>query len=209
METKINNRTKEQGAETKKRLYASAEKLFNQYNYEDVSIDAITKAAGVTKGTFYVHFASKDELYISFFTDYVARIDADYQAFLDELPSDMTSYDIFFAMIEKIADVLVDTIGYDNMKTIYKLQLTRDVSTEAVKGYNRELYKIFSNILAQGVQRGEFKISLSLESLSRHLVMSIRGLTYEWCIRYPDLNLKEQILTHFRLLFYGIMNSIE
>jgi len=198
------NRRKKQGAETKKRLYESAEKLFNQYDYEDVSVEAIAEAAGVTKGTFYVHFNSKDELYVSIFIDYVSQIDMVYRAFLDDLPSDMLMSDVLLVLIEKIADVLTGTIGYDNMKTVYKLQLTRVVSTEAVKGYNREFYKMFSNVLDRGIQRGEFKTLLPLEILTKHFVMAIRGLTYECCIRYPDFDLKEQALAHFKLMLAGI-----
>ena len=208
MRVKKTNKKKEQGAETKQRLYESAEQLFSQYNYTDVSVEAITEAAGVTKGTFYVHFDSKDELYVSIFADYAARIDMDYKAFLDDLPSDMPTSDMLLALIEKIADVLIGTVGYGKMKTFYTLQLTKTVSTDAVNGYNRELYAMFSDLLNKGIQRGEFKISLPLEALARHFVMAIRGITYEWCIRYPDFELKEQALAHFKLLIEGIKPNL-
>jgi AcrR family transcriptional regulator len=199
------NRKKEQGAETKKRLYESAEKLFNQYSYNDVSIESIAAAASVTKGTFYVHFNSKDELYATLFSNYVSQIDMDYKKFIDDLPSDMPTSDVLLALIEKISDVLINTIGYDYLKTVYILMLTRSVNLDSIIGYNRTLYKIFHNILDLGIQRGEFKPSFPPEALTRHFVIAIRGLANEWCIRYPDYDLKEQALLHFRLLLNGIM----
>ncbi|MEA4972716.1 MAG: TetR/AcrR family transcriptional regulator [Candidatus Metalachnospira sp.] len=201
------NRKKEQGADTKKRLYESAEKLFQQYDYKDVNIEAITEAAGVTKGTFYVHFDSKDALYITLFSTYVERLDMNYKAFLDNLPADLSTADTILAFAGDIADLMVDKVGYDNLRTVYTLQLTSIVSTEAIKGYGRNLYKMFSDILDQGIQKGEFKTSLPLDILTKHFVMSIRGLTYEWCIRYPSFDLKEQVLTHFRLMLEGITNN--
>ncbi len=208
MKVKKPNKKKEQGAETKQRLYESAEQLFGKYNYTDVSVEAITEAAGVTKGTFYVHFDSKDELYVSIFADYATRIDTDYKSFLNDLPCDMPISDMILALIEKIADVLIGTVGYGKMKTFYTLQLTKTVSTENVNGYNRELYAMFRDLLDRGIQRGEFKTSLPLETLARHFVMAIRGLTYEWCIRYPDFELKEQALTHFQILLEGIKPDV-
>ena len=202
------NRKKEQGAETKKKLYESAEKLFNKYDFANVSVETIAKTAGVTKGTFYVHFDSKDALYISLFSDYVARLDLNYRTFLDSLPPDMPASDTLMAFVKEIIDLMVNRIGYNNLRTVYKLQLTNTVDMETVSGYGRELYKTFGDVLEHGIQREEFKTSLPLETLTRHCVMAIRGLTYEWCIRYPDFDLKEQTLTHFKILLDGIMTSV-
>ena len=81
MTVRKNNRAKEQGAETKKLLYECADQLFQQRNFADVSVEAITRMAGVTKGTFYVHFASKNALYVELFSAYAERMDAQYEAF--------------------------------------------------------------------------------------------------------------------------------
>lgn len=207
METKINNRTKEQGAETKKRLFECAENLFQQYDYKDVSVERITKAAGVTKGTFYVHFDSKDALYIALFSTYIESMDMDYTAFLDNLAPDLSAADTLMTYVGEIVDIMLDKVGYDNLRTIYKLQLTNALDMHTITGYGRKVYKLFNDILDLGIQRGEFKTSLPLEILTKHFVAEIRGLTYEWCIRYPDFNLKEQVQEHFRLLLYGITSK--
>lgn len=207
METKINNRTKEQGAETKKRLFECAEKLFQQYDYKDVSVERITKAAGVTKGTFYVHFDSKDALYIALFSTYIESLDMDYTAFLDNLAPDLSAADTLMTFVGVIIDIMLDKVGYDNLRTFYKLQLTNALDMNTITGYGRKVYKLFNDILDLGIQRGEFKTSLPLDILIKHFVVEIRGLTYEWCLRYPDFNLKEQVQEHFRLLIYGITSK--
>jgi AcrR family transcriptional regulator len=204
MRKKETSRRREQAAETKRKLYESAGNLFGQYDFEDVTVDAIVEAAGVSKGTFYVYFESKDALIASFLSDYVSSIDAEYRAHLDSFPAGAKASDILLSLIGKIADVLTDTIGYNRMRIVYKVQLTGAVNTENIKGYNRELYKMFTDVLRLGIDRGEFYTELPLDTLTKHFVMAIRGLSYEWCIRYPDFNLREQALAHFKILLAGI-----
>ena len=74
---------------------------------------------------------------------------------------------------------------------------------EVVKGYNRALYDHFSDVITRGLDQGEFRNTHTVETLTRHFVMAIRGLSYEWCIRYPDFDLKTQALEHFQLLLDG------
>ena len=95
-------------------------------------------------------------------------------------------------------------IGDNRLQTIYRLQLTNTTDTEVVMGYGRRLYVLFRKVLECGIRRGEFKTELSLEALTRHFVMAIRGLTYEWCIRYPDFDFKRETQVHFQLLLNGI-----
>ena len=198
------NRKKAQGAQTRRKIYESADWLFTRYGVHEVSVDAIVEAANVSKGTFYIHFKSKDALIASFVSDYTARLDLDYKVFVDSLPPDLSASAMLLAMVENIAAIITDTVGYDRMNILYRVQLTKDVNLEAINGYGRKLYQIFESILEQGMRKGEFRSSLPPDILSRHFVMALRGLCYEWCIRYPNFDLKEQALEHCRLLIQGI-----
>jgi len=55
--------TPEHKARTRAKIVESARVLFNRHGFEQVSIDDIMNHAGLTRGGFYNHFASKDELY--------------------------------------------------------------------------------------------------------------------------------------------------
>ncbi|MGZ5200350.1 MAG: TetR/AcrR family transcriptional regulator [Telluria sp.] len=55
--------TSEHKARTRARIVDSARRLFNRYGFEQVSIDRIMAEAGLTRGGFYSHFESKDDLY--------------------------------------------------------------------------------------------------------------------------------------------------
>ena len=49
--------------ETRARIVESARILFNRHGFEDVTIDRVMEVAGLTRGGFYNHFKSKEELY--------------------------------------------------------------------------------------------------------------------------------------------------
>ncbi len=204
MREKKPDKRKVQGAETRKKLYEIAEKMFMERNFSDVSVEDITDEAGITKGAFYVHFESKDALIALLIADYASRADTNYKAFVESLPDDMSSSSVLVALAEKITDILSNTLGYENIKKIYQMLLAGTMGTEAVKGYSRELYALFYSILEKGIRRGDLTSSLPPEALSRHFVMAIRGVSYEWCVRYPDFDLREQAVEHIRLLIEGI-----
>jgi AcrR family transcriptional regulator len=207
MKNEETGRKKQKGEKTKRKLFNTAVRLFNQYDFGEVTVDRIVEAAGVAKGTFYIYFESKDALIAAFLLDYVNRVDTDYRATLDSFPSDTNASQILLSLISKIADTLTGTIGCQSMRTVYKLQLADTMDMSAVKGYDRELYGMFADLLERGIERGEFSPILPLNELTRHFVMAIRGLSYEWCIRYPDFDLKAQALSHFQILLDGIKSN--
>ncbi len=55
--------TPEHKARTRAKIIESARVMFNRHGFEQVSIDETMKEAGLTRGGFYNHFSSKDELY--------------------------------------------------------------------------------------------------------------------------------------------------
>jgi TetR/AcrR family transcriptional repressor of nem operon len=55
--------TSEHKTRTRDKIVESARKLFNRHGFEQVSIDRVMAEAGLTRGGFYNHFNSKDQLY--------------------------------------------------------------------------------------------------------------------------------------------------
>ena len=200
-------RRKIKGAATKNTIFETAGELFTLHGFNDVSVDDIVRAAGVSKGTFYVHFESKDALIASFIEDYVKKVDFGYRAHLESLPPELSTAQVLLSLIGKIADTLVHDIGIQHMRTVYKLQLTGDDGIEVVKGYGRALYQIFGEILNRGIISGEFRGDIEPEEMTRHFVMAIRGISYEWCIRYPEFDFKARALAHFSLLLAAVRKN--
>jgi AcrR family transcriptional regulator len=62
------------GVETRQRLLDAAEQVFAEIGYVDASIVKITEAAGVGQGTFYLYFASKQEIFDELVRDLNRRV---------------------------------------------------------------------------------------------------------------------------------------
>ncbi len=200
---KLNKRQK-QAAETKMKIYEAAKELFLEKDVDDVSVDSIVKKAGVSKGSFYVHYESKAALVYVLIKDYVGEIDMDYKTYLKSISQDRSTLDIITLLTEKIVDILANKIGHDNMKWLYKSHFLSSISSEPTMSYNRELYKMFDEILSEGIRKGEIRSDIPSTILASHLILAIRGITFEWCIRYPDYNLREECIKHMDILLRGI-----
>ena len=200
---KLNKRQK-QAAETKMKIYEAAKELFLEKDVDDVSVDSIVKKAGVSKGSFYVHYESKAALVYVLIKDYVGEIDMDYKTYLKSISQDRSTLDIITLLTEKIADILANKIGHDNMKWLYRSHFLSSISSEPTMSYNRELYKMFDEILSEGIRKGEIRSDIPSTILASHLILAIRGITFEWCIRYPDYNLREECIKHMDILLRGI-----
>lgn len=196
---------KDKALTTKNKLIDIAESLFTKHGYDNVSVDRIVETAGLAKGTFYVHFKSKDELFISLISEYVEAVDLDYQEFIESFAADVPVSEILLALVERISTVIKDYVGVERMKALYKAQLTAIYSTGTAASDQRLLYFTIKGLLARGIEKGEFATNLALDELANHMVLSMRGLAYEWCIRYPDFDLKAQANQHFRLFLTGIL----
>src|ERR1700736_6890600 len=57
------NRNVARGEATRGQLLAIATRMFAERGYEDTSIEAVLREAGVSRGSLYRHFASKEALF--------------------------------------------------------------------------------------------------------------------------------------------------
>lgn len=200
---KLTNR-KKKSLETKDRIYETAYQLFKKYGFDNVSVDSIVEASGVSKGTFYVHFNSKSSLIHALSIDVVNTVDSDYKNFVESLLPSTSSPDILILFAEKISTTIIDVVGYDLMKSTYEAQITRKIDVNESLKYSRDLYQTFNKIISIGIEQGEFKSTSPVDVITKQCIVAIRGLTYEWCIRYPEFDLKSEVRDHFNLLLEGI-----
>ncbi|HVX78862.1 MAG TPA: TetR/AcrR family transcriptional regulator [Bradyrhizobium sp.] len=66
-------RTRPTRDDTREKLFEAAARVFEEQGIGHASIEAITVAAGFSRGAFYSNFKSKDELIIAMLEDHVAR----------------------------------------------------------------------------------------------------------------------------------------
>ena len=184
---------------TMRKLFDSAAVLFSKYEFDDVTVDAIVESAGVAKGTFYLYFKSKDALIAAFLLDYVSRLDAEYKRHLDSQPRGASASDLLLSLTEKIADMVTGQSATTD-EDRYKVMLAHDVNMDTITGYNRFLYEISADVI-RGVKR---RATVLARLMIGKTLCDGHSRIYEWCIRYPDFDLKEHALTHVRIMLNGI-----
>ncbi len=64
----------ERAADTREALIAAARPLFAEHGFADVALEAVVRAAGVTRGALYHHFADKTELFAAVFERVEAEV---------------------------------------------------------------------------------------------------------------------------------------
>lgn len=92
----------------RQQLLEAAEARFRRFGFRHSSVEAITRAAGTGKGSLYLHYRSKEELYL----DVVARA---VDNFVDEATSRMRSSDIAPARLSTLVQAAIDHYGQDDL----------------------------------------------------------------------------------------------
>ena len=138
----------ERAADTREALIAAARPLFAAHGFTGVALETIVRAAGVTRGALYHHFADKTELFAAVFE----RIDGEVAARMGEAIADAGQTDPLEVMrsgvglwLDACADpeiqriVLVDApavLGWERWTEIgngYNIDLVRDLLTAAIE----------------------------------------------------------------------------
>jgi TetR/AcrR family transcriptional regulator, cholesterol catabolism regulator len=120
--------------------------VFARTRYELASLDDIAAEAGVTKGTIYYHFDSKESLYTAVLTSYLA----DATARLQEIAaSDLPPR----AMIERVICHLVDDT-LDRSKGFIQYQLIVDAGP-ALQHSVREAQRAYEQTLTGIIERAQ------------------------------------------------------
>jgi AcrR family transcriptional regulator len=88
-----------QALESKNKIFNSAIELFNEFGFENVTIDNICKRAGVSIGLFYNYFDSKDQIIVEVFN----TMDLDYERAYKEIPEDFDVLTKLLLMVNCIA----------------------------------------------------------------------------------------------------------
>ncbi len=143
--------------ETRDKIIKSASKLFAKRGFFKTTVDDIAQATGVAKGTVYLYFKNKQELY-------TATIDAHFNYALDKIAEIETKN---ISATEKINEIATDFVDYvSNLKTSYMPfnvenvnQIGRTIRTmhSIVMPKVIKMNEVISRVVEQGIKNGEFR----------------------------------------------------
>lgn len=137
-------------------LLAAALDLFVSRGYAATRLEDVARSAGVSKGTLYLYFANKEELFKAVVRESIVQPIG--EAETDFAGGEGHSADLLRTLLMR----WWDKVGATRASGITKLMIAEAANfPELMQFYNEEVIArgnaLISNILARGVARGEFR----------------------------------------------------
>ena len=183
--------------ETKERIFRAARHILQKKGYEELSIKNICEEAGVSNGSFYHHFKTKDDL-LSYYIEDQPSINPD----LLDLPRDSreakeTIIYVYLNYVHYCQELGVEFMA--NYYTPKNQSLNPLIRTERP-------YPIVTvhNYLDKYIQAGIVSPRLSLEDITTDIRMIVIGNVFEWCLKTGDADFEGNMKRSLQVYLDGI-----
>jgi AcrR family transcriptional regulator len=190
---------KEQARVTRAKLYDAAMNLFNKRGYERVTVDEICARAGVSKGAFYAHFKSKDQVCLEIFM----QADGYYEEVFPLLEKEKTYRDKVSAFA-RAALANIEKTGVMVMRISYYGQIAPGKKKAAIASRDRSLYKLTERLVREGQEQGEVRTDIPSGMIAENIIHAIRGMVYDWCQQNGKFDLQEYGQVLMQMFFDGL-----
>lgn len=183
--------------ETRSRIFKAAKNILQKKGYEQLSIKNICEEAGVSNGSFYHHFKTKDDL-LSYYIEEQPSINPDVldlPASADEAKETIILVYLNYARYAK-------ELGVDFIASYYTpknqalnpiLRTERPYPIVTVETY-----------LKRAIRAGVIEPKLPLENILTDIRMLIIGNVFEWCLHNGETDFEGNI----RRSFSQYLNSV-
>jgi len=141
------NKQQEKSQQTRQELEASAIRLFGRKGYLETSVAEITSEAGYSKGSFYRHWQSKDELFLQIIENKLKSYRAERDQHLDEIHSLDEAMNSIWDFLESI----IDDADWSRIFLEFTMHVTRNEGLRDT--LNQQPYRLSNNLFASLVQK--------------------------------------------------------
>lgn len=162
--------------ETKEKIFRAAKEILQKEGYENLSIKNICESAGVSNGSFYHHFKTKDDL-LSYYIEDQPSINPDLLAIpRDADEAKATIVQVYLNYVNYCKELGVEFIaGYYN---------PRNQALNPTSRTERS-YPIVTvqNYLKKAVAAGAIRLTCDIEDIVTDIRMIVIGNAFEWAMR--------------------------
>ncbi len=163
----------EENRETKERIIDSAIECFSRYGYEGTSVDMICRSAGVSKGSFFYYFPTKQSLFLEILNFWLQDVDRA----MEEVNN--SSEDVSSKLLN-LSKVLLDIISSGEREIsltfeFWSRALHDRETLEKIISMFRRYRDYFSDLLSEGIKNGEF-IDLDCKTASYTIIAFALGM---------------------------------
>jgi AcrR family transcriptional regulator len=189
--------------ETREKLLKTSLELFNKHGYEHVSVEQITKACNVSKGTFYTHFPSKYDVILEKFEE----LDSFYSTVEKNIDQTLAASDKILALYKEQMLYLTNVVGKDLLRTVYSAAMTNQVEqNHYLISPQRKIFQIINTYIDEGVQQGEFVYDLQPIQMQQIIQRCMRANVYDWLIHNEEFDLVSE-MAHFTAVVLNGMKA--
>ncbi len=184
--------------ETRGRLLKAALNVFSKHGYERATIDEIVHEAGFSKGAFYVHFESKEDL---FWTMFEERIGRQQQAFRDAVIPGVSAEEVLRRVLNGVFDLerqdpawpamFVEFIAHANRNEKWRSRLA-----DMLQGWR----DLTATTLVAERDAGRLRKDLDIEFVSAALVAVVEGILTQSRLAPDKVRLEKIVVPLARLM---------
>lgn len=184
--------------ETRAKIFRAAKDILRKKGYEELSIKNICEEAGVSNGSFYHHFKTKDDL-LSYYIEEQPSINPDYL----DLPSDREDAKKTIVYVYMNYVHYCEELGVEFMSNYYT---PKNQSLNPLIRTERP-YPIITvtNYLQKCMDAGIVTLNHSLEDVTTDIRMIVIGNVFEWCLKQGKAdfegNMKRSLETYLNGAF--------
>ncbi len=137
------------------RILAAGLSLFANATYQSVTMDSVAAAAGVAKGTLYLYFESKEDLYLGILSDGLETIARNYQASVNPSAS----------VPDRLRRAIEITLEfYDKRRDLLRLMATEEprmaeARNRLIDDWRERGVRFFTSLIEEGASAGVFRAS--------------------------------------------------
>ncbi len=186
-----------QKMETKDKIYHAAVEKINEKGFNNVSIEDITTAANVSKGSFYTHFESKEALVFYTFK----QSDDIYKQVYEKV----RGLD-FLSMITRF--MRISYTEYEKRgKGIIKAMISNYFTWQGYNFYGKDrlLLKCLEMIVESGKEEHVLDTLIETDKYVNILLSTMIGVEVMWCFDSQNLSLADMIEDAVRVAAKGMM----
>lgn len=162
--------------------------------FSNTTIEQIATKAGVSIGTFYHYFSSKEEIFYDIFKKADEYFETTVAPALYN--ADATGLPIFEQVITYFRYYAHYNLnrGFANITQLYNTKNKIFVK----KG--RFMQELLTQVLAKGIERGELSKEMPPDEATDYLFIVARGIVYDWCVHEGAYDLEQKMESYMRIL---------
>ena len=192
------DRRQRRSAETREKLFRAALKLFSEKGFAETTVEDITNAADVGKGTFFNYFPSKEHILIAFGEMQLGKL----QQAVDNLRESHESMPAFLRSLS-VHMTEEPARAPDVVRAILLANLSGSSVRQIMCANHARAHGLLTKLIQVGQDRGEFRRDLPASELAHVFRQTVFGTLLIWSVS-GEASLSERINTALSVLWMGL-----